>query len=266
MKFALLGYSQEQYWDAMSKSEQDTMLEDCFAYDSKLLKNGHMLDGGVALQPSRTAKTLRWQKGRLLISDGPYAETKELLGGVGILEARDMEQAVELLSRHPGLRHGATFEVRPIDEEALKRQTATVAALGGSAPAPDARAIKFATFGYTPDNDCGSMTSDQRDAKQEHCQAFLEDQVRRGQWLSGVGLQSVRTAKTLRAKAGRLLVTDGPYAETKECLGGVIVLAVTSMSAVVEAFSEHPPLQPAAAIEIRPIAEEISRRWQVIKG
>ena len=120
MKFAFLGYGLEQNWAAMSKSELDAMLEVSFTYDSKLLREGHLIGDGTALQPSRTAKTLRWQNGAVIVTDGPFAETKEQLGGIGLLQARDMDHAIELMSRHPGLRYGATFELRPIDEESLK--------------------------------------------------------------------------------------------------------------------------------------------------
>src|SRR5262249_32123626 len=126
MKFAFLGYRQE-VWLAMSKSEQDAMIEDCFSFDKKLLKEGHLLDDGAALQPSTKAKTLRWRNGAVVVSDGPFTETKEQLGGVGLLEARDMDHAVALMSKHPGLNYGATFEIRPIDEESLKRQAASIA-------------------------------------------------------------------------------------------------------------------------------------------
>src|SRR5262245_49153873 len=148
MKFAFLGYSLEQIWNDKSKSDQDVMLEDCFTYDKKLLKDGHMLDDGAALQPSRRAKTLRWQNGTVVVCDGPFAETKEQLGGVGLLEARDMIHAVELMSKHPGLRYGATFEIRPIDEESLKRRGKSVAAWRSTAPAADPQAQKFASLGY----------------------------------------------------------------------------------------------------------------------
>ena len=148
MKFAFLGYHLEQNWSAMSKREQDAMIEDCFTYDSKLVKDGHMLDDGAALQPSRTAIILRWRNGAVVVTDGPFAETKEQLGGVGVLEARDMAHAVELLAKHPGLHYGSTFEIRPIDEESLKRQAASIAALGKSAPAIDPQATKLAGLGY----------------------------------------------------------------------------------------------------------------------
>jgi hypothetical protein len=116
MKFICLGYTEEKKWDAMSKNERDAMIEECFAYDDVLRKHGHWVSGGGALQSVRTAKTLRWKDGRVMVTDGPYAETKEQLGGFGVLEARDMNRAIELMSKHPGVRFGP-FEIRPADEE-----------------------------------------------------------------------------------------------------------------------------------------------------
>jgi hypothetical protein len=148
MKVALLGYSSEQFWNTMSNSEQDAMLDDCFAYDSKLVKEGFMIGDGVPLQTIRTAKTLKWQNGAVVVTDGPFTETKEHLGGVGILEVRDMAHAIEQLSKHPGLRYGATFEIRPIDEESLQRQAQSIAKWRGRLPAKDVEGLRFASLGY----------------------------------------------------------------------------------------------------------------------
>src|SRR5262245_49037966 len=95
--------------------------------------------------------------------------------------------------------------------------------------------------------------------------AFDEERVKSGQWLSGIGLQSTRTAKTLRAKAGKVVVTDGPFAETKECLGGVVVLALKDLDQAVGLLSKHPALPFGVVIEIRPINEEVDRIWQAQK-
>jgi hypothetical protein len=76
-----------------------------------LRANGHF-KGGEALQPPNTAKTLRYTRGRLEVTDGPFAETKEQLGGIMILEARDLNHAVELISQHPGAKFGP-WEIRP---------------------------------------------------------------------------------------------------------------------------------------------------------
>src|SRR5688572_13818799 len=116
MRFVFLGYAEEKQWESMSKREQEAMMDECFAYDDQLRRNGHWLDGGGALQSTVTAKTLRRKGGKVIVTDGPFAETKEQLGGFGMLEARDMEHAVELMSKHPGVRFGP-FEIRPIDEE-----------------------------------------------------------------------------------------------------------------------------------------------------
>jgi hypothetical protein len=64
----------------------------------------------------RAAKTLRWKGGKVVVTDGPFAETKEQLGGLLVLAADDMDHAVELMSKHPGVRLGGPFEIRPIEE------------------------------------------------------------------------------------------------------------------------------------------------------
>jgi hypothetical protein len=262
MKFAFLGYSLEQTWAAMSRSEQDAMVKDCFAYDRKLLKDGHLIDGGAALQPSGTAKVLRWKNGAVLITDGPFTETKEQLGGIGVLEASDMGQAVELMSTHPGLRYGATFEIRPIDEESLKRQAAFLEKWRDSVPARDAKGVRFASLGYINEQGSGFASISDFEAMMKQCLAFDEERVKSGQWLKGIGLQGTRTARTLRAKAGKVVVTDGPFAETREWLGGVVVLELKDLDQAVELLSNHPALPFGVGIEIRPINEEIARRWQ----
>src|SRR5580704_16207442 len=111
MRYFCLGYIEEKKWDTMSESERNAMLDECFAYDDLLRKNGHFA-GGEALQSARNAITLRWQGGKLSITDGPYAETKEQLGGILVLEATDLNHAIQLMSKHPGVKAGP-FEIRP---------------------------------------------------------------------------------------------------------------------------------------------------------
>src|SRR5512136_1037588 len=79
-------------------------------------KKGHFV-GGEALQSARNATILRWKNGKVSITDGPYAETKEQLGGILVLEARDLNHAIQLISKHPGVRLGGPFEIRPAAEE-----------------------------------------------------------------------------------------------------------------------------------------------------
>jgi hypothetical protein len=116
MRYVCLGYAEEKKWDQLSESESNSLMEECFAYDDMLRRNGHFV-GGEALQSARNAATLRYQNGRVVVTDGPYAETKEQLGGILILEAKDLNHAIQLMSQHPGVRLGGPFEIRPADLE-----------------------------------------------------------------------------------------------------------------------------------------------------
>lgn len=112
MKYICLGYMDEKKWDTMSETERNAFMDECFAYDDELRKNGHFI-GGEALQSPRNATTLRHRNGKVSIADGPFAETKEQLGGIMVLEATDLNHAIQLMSKHPSIRLGGTFEVRP---------------------------------------------------------------------------------------------------------------------------------------------------------
>ena len=114
MKYICLGYIEEGKWEALSEGERESLMDECFAYDDVLREGGHFA-GGEALQGPRNAITLRWRDGRVSATDGPYAETKEQLGGILILEARDLNHAIQLMSEHPGVRMGP-FEIRPAED------------------------------------------------------------------------------------------------------------------------------------------------------
>ncbi len=115
MKYLCLAYLDENKLELMTENERETFHKECFACDKILRKDGHFVRL-EALQSARNAVTLRWQKGRVSVTDGPFAETKEQIGGLLLIEATDLNHATELMSRHPGIRVG-TFEIRPIDEE-----------------------------------------------------------------------------------------------------------------------------------------------------
>lgn len=115
MKFVCLGCLDESKWTILSEAEQQRLMEECFAYDDELRRGGHFL-GGEALQSAKNAVTIRHQDGEAVVTDGPYAETKEQLGGILLLEANDLNHAIALMSKHPGIRIGP-FEIRPADED-----------------------------------------------------------------------------------------------------------------------------------------------------
>lgn len=119
MKFICLGYLDESRFEHLSEAEWEVLVEECFAYDDELRRGGHFL-GGEALQGARSAVTLRRRDGEVIVTDGPFAETKEQLGGILLLEARDLNHAIQLMSRHPGVGVGP-FEIRPADETMNRR-------------------------------------------------------------------------------------------------------------------------------------------------
>ena len=114
MKYVCFGYYDEETWAAMPESEQQPLMDKSFAYDDELRKNGQLI-GGEALQTVQNAKTLRFRDGKVMITDGPYAETKEQIGGFFFLEAKNMDEAVRLVSNHPALKAGP-FEIRQVED------------------------------------------------------------------------------------------------------------------------------------------------------
>ena len=112
MKYICLGYYVPEKHASMTEDERNAMVDECFEYDDHLRTNGHFATG-EALQPRESGLTLYWKNGKVATTDGPYAETKEQLGGILVLEARDMNHAIQLMSQHPSLKYGALFEIRP---------------------------------------------------------------------------------------------------------------------------------------------------------
>ncbi len=111
MKYICFGHLDERAWNSYSSEKQKAMIDDCFAYDNQLRAGGHFADGH-ALDEPQNAATIRFNGGKVTVTDGPFAETKEILGGLLILEARDLNHAIQLISNHPGVKMGA-WEIRP---------------------------------------------------------------------------------------------------------------------------------------------------------
>lgn len=112
MQYLCLIYDEEKKLGAMTKSESDAFMHGYRSFTQDIQKSGHYL-GGNALQPVQTATSLRSRNGKVSTTDGPFAETKEQLGGYYLIEARDLNDAIQVASRIPSARTG-TIEVRPI--------------------------------------------------------------------------------------------------------------------------------------------------------
>jgi hypothetical protein len=112
MKYLCLIYDNEQNWSHYTKNQGDSMMAEYGAFTQDIQKSGHRL-GGEALQPTHTATTVRVRNGKVSTTDGPFAETKEQLGGFYLIEATDLNDAIQVAARIPGAKTGSV-EVRPI--------------------------------------------------------------------------------------------------------------------------------------------------------
>jgi hypothetical protein len=109
----LLMCRDEERWAAMSAEERSTIYREAVEYSDAHRPSG-LYEGGSPLEPTSTATTVRMKNGKAVITDGPFAETKEQLGGYSIVEAKDLDEVLAFVARHPLLRGGHTIEVRPI--------------------------------------------------------------------------------------------------------------------------------------------------------
>jgi hypothetical protein len=114
MRYLCLIYDEEKKWAAMSKGETDAIMGEYFAFTEDVKKSGQYI-GGEALQPVSTATSVRVRGGKMSTTDGPFAETKEQLGGYYLINAKDLNDALQVASKIPGAKTG-TVEVRPIQE------------------------------------------------------------------------------------------------------------------------------------------------------
>lgn len=115
MKYLCLAYEEEKTLNDLSRAEWDALRAETLEYVESLQDNGHLVSA-EALQSARTAATVRVRSGKVSTTDGPYAETREQLGGFFLIEARDMNEAIQIAARWPSARLGS-IEVRPVESE-----------------------------------------------------------------------------------------------------------------------------------------------------
>jgi hypothetical protein len=116
MKYICLGYLEPGVFERMTEVERNSVLDECFEHNDHLRASGHSV-AEIPLQPPETAVTLYWKNGTIATTDGAYAETKEQLGGIQILEARDLNHAIQLVSQLPGFKSGlGPIEIRPVGD------------------------------------------------------------------------------------------------------------------------------------------------------
>jgi hypothetical protein len=129
MKYLCLIYENEKNWESLPPAESEAIMNEYFSFTGDIQKNGKYV-AGEALQPTATATTVRVRNGKVSTTDGPFAETKEQLGGFYLIEAKDLNDAIQVAARIPSARFGSV-EVRPVvdfSQEAAKREQAAAGA------------------------------------------------------------------------------------------------------------------------------------------
>ena len=125
MKYLCLIYENEKNWETMPQSDAEAIRKEYFAFTEDIRKNGKYV-AGEALQPTPTATTVRVRNGKISTTDGPFVETKEQLGGFYLIDAKDLNDAIQVAARIPSARLGS-IEVRPVVDfsaEAAQREEA----------------------------------------------------------------------------------------------------------------------------------------------
>jgi hypothetical protein len=129
MKYLCLIYENEKSFETMPPADGEAIMNEYFAFTEGIRRNGQYV-AGEALQPTPTATTVRVRNGKVSTTDGPFAETKEQLGGFYLIEAKDLNEAIQIAAKIPSARHGS-IEVRPVmdfSKEASKREQAEAGA------------------------------------------------------------------------------------------------------------------------------------------
>ncbi len=117
MDFMLVCYNEEKHWDQLPASKRDQIISECVAYSEELSRSGHLISSG-RLQPTTTAATVREAKGKAVVMDGPFAETKEMLAGYYLVKCKDRAEALEIAARNPKIKYGhGSIEVRALIAE-----------------------------------------------------------------------------------------------------------------------------------------------------
>ena len=242
MKYMLLIYGAEGAW---TEDDRRACMIESLGICDELAGQGKFLDASP-LQPVRTAATVRVRDGRALVTDGPFAETTEQLGGYYVLDLADLDEAIAVAARLPPAAKG-TVEIRPLLAlDGLPPECPLPAAAG------DGSLTAFMLLCY--DDEAAWEAAGPRALAEARAQAAalarrLADE---GRYLSASPLHPSATATCVRVRDGRRVITDGPFAETHEILGGYYLILAEDRATALRLAARHPGAR-VGAVEVRPL-------------
>ncbi|MBP3957373.1 hypothetical protein J8F10_19175 [Gemmata sp. G18] len=241
MKYMLLIYSAESCW---IDEERTACMVDSLALCDELAARGQFIDASP-LEPVTTAVTVRVRDGQTLVTDGPFAETTEQLGGYFVLDLADLDEAIAVATRLPPVTK-STVEIRPLF------------VLDGLPPAHPVSAgegkpgATFLMLCYDDEGAWRAAGPTAQGVAMAEAAALCRELSGSGAYLSAAPLHPVETATCVRVRDGRRVITDGPFAETHEVLGGYYLIRAESRDAVARIAERHPGVR-VGAVEVRPV-------------
>ena len=241
MKYMLLIYGAENCW---TDEERTACLAESLAVCDELAARGKFIDA-APLQLVATAATVRVRNGRPLVTEGPFAETTEQLGGYYLLDVADLDEAIAVAGRLPPAAKG-TVEIRPLAD------------LDGLPPArprpngPDAQGSPYLLLCYDNPATWEALGPAALDGAKAEAAGLARQLSDAGQYLLASPLHPADTATCVRVRDGKRVITDGPYAETHEVLGGFYLILARSRDAALQAAARHPGAR-LTAVEVRPL-------------
>lgn len=242
MKYLFLMYGTESLW---TDDERRECMVESLAVCDELTARGQFI-ATSPLQPVATAATVRVRDGRPLVTDGPFAETTEQLGGYFLLDLADLDEAIAVAARLPSAKKG-TVEIRPM------------LALGGMPPAKSRAAganepgvAPYLLLCYHDDAAWEKVDPTDRQAAMAEAAALCRQLNDEGRYLNSSPLHPAATATCVRVRSGKREITDGPFAETHEVLGGFYVILAESREVALRIAAQQPGARHGV-IEVRPL-------------
>ena len=226
------------------------------AYNEELIKAGVFL-AGEGLQPSAQGARVVYSRGKRTVIDGPFTEAKELVAGFTMIQARSKAEALEWARRWPALDAGGevelelrkVFEAEDFPPEIAQAEERRRARVAGSS-----RRMKYLCLIYYDEAVADALPEREYKAIQDAAVAYGQELDESGHFIASQALQSVQTATTIRMQNGKVSITDGPFAETKEQLGGFFLIEARDLNDAIRVAARIPPLR-LGCIEVRPIKE-----------
>ena len=247
MKYMLLVYSPENAW---TREEWTACTIESGKVCQDLQSQGKFIVA-APLHPVATATTVRVRGGKPLITVGPFAETTEQLGGFFLIDVRHLDEAIAIAARLPSALKG-TVEVRPVfhlDGLPIDHLDVRLGNLGDRS--------RYMLLCYDDEQAWSDAGPVALHAAQAEAVTLTQQLSSRGQYVSASPLHPISTATSVRIRRGKRLVTDGPFAETREFLGGYYLIDARDLNDAIDIASQHPGAK-FGAVEIRRLVDLFS--------